>query len=1157
MFESNKIPLKVTLLVSFSLVISSNYLFGFVYSASEAVESELRSSPLLPQGIVVPKRSALIIGLNQQFKLRADKAAATTTIPPTNNSQQQQQSPQNTQQQPAPSGPFSSPIIGSSSFLTNQLPNKLAPSLNLFDASFHWLGSRGQSNQQRKYQQQQQQLHQSQQALYLDRHQQQILAANPNLLNPSNLPNSLLTRSDSLTNGVSNPANEPLNFQQQQVQLNSNQSRAQQQYQPLTNQQQAATLDSNPATTLNGQQLYRGFSLIELEVKTDADRRYVQDLYGNLSAAINEQAQNPNALTVSPYVDVDFWSFKLNELNDQIDIMVSPKSRAFILGQLSRAKIRHRIKIDDIQSRLDQQLPPNSIDNVEKSTNSATSASSSSPFGGSNILPALDKSLDLNPLRGRVGGSGSGSNNNNNGNSITTLTSASGTEKREANLNARQASDAIGGKPMNDSMFFENYQRLADINLYLESLVEKNRDIARVKIIGRSSQGRYLRVLKIGYDQNSFDSSYSAPENIEIETASGVGAAAAATRQPAALNNASAILNVFFKRQESTPHLGSIWLDGGTHAREWISPSTTLYIAYRLADNHNRCMKFYDILRMAVGQANQDALAIQQAQAQAQAQSQTQAQAQTQVGQQQQQQQLRSARRYFAPPAPTNLPADLISGINEINTSLLGKPVQPIRPRTELEHTLELLAKSPQEVANEYSCDLELEQIIRRYTFYIMPVLNPDGYEYSHTHNRLWRKTRSTSNHPIYRHFCLGADPNRNYDARHGATGSSTHPCSQTYAGSVPFTEPETRHQSNFVYANRLAMKMFISFHSYSQMILLPFSHSKQLAPDHKDLESVGLAAVKAIEQTHGTVYKVGPSANILYTASGTASDWAYEKAGIKYSYTIELRDTGTYGFLLPRQQIVPTGEETFNGLLAMIKQMEKNDNLLTSKSIIALHKQASASGVNSSFVQESQPIDYNHVPDLDQLKPISKQRPKPGFENVLDGTSSWASLDSGLSGVRDRRPTSNLANNDASKPLSFDPESAKTFNDLPEFSDPNFNTGGSMNSNAADSQNHHHHHHRIDEEPVAEDNAPDAGYAFEGEGELMEPTRENIVEAAKMADSRLLGRHDHSRRIAQAAGLTSSGRNFINSPLLKSRIEIIAGPKRESSNQLIEVGLA
>ena len=31
---------------------------------------------------------------------------------------------------------------------------------------------------------------------------------------------------------------------------------------------------------------------------------------------------------------------------------------------------------------------------------------------------------------------------------------------------------------------------------------------------------------------------------------------------------------------------------------------------------------------------------------------------------------------------------------------------------------------------------------------------------------------------------------------------------------------------------------------------------------------------------------------------------------GIKYAYSVELRDTGRYGFLLPADQIIPNGEE-------------------------------------------------------------------------------------------------------------------------------------------------------------------------------------------------------------------------------------------------------
>jgi hypothetical protein len=52
----------------------------------------------------------------------------------------------------------------------------------------------------------------------------------------------------------------------------------------------------------------------------------------------------------------------------------------------------------------------------------------------------------------------------------------------------------------------------------------------------------------------------------------------------------------------------------------------------------------------------------------------------------------------------------------------------------------------------------------------------------------------------------------------------------------------------------------------------------------------------------------------------GGADDWAKGAAGIKYAYTVELRDDGTYGFLLPATQIVPTGKETFAAIKAIAK---------------------------------------------------------------------------------------------------------------------------------------------------------------------------------------------------------------------------------------------
>jgi hypothetical protein len=50
---------------------------------------------------------------------------------------------------------------------------------------------------------------------------------------------------------------------------------------------------------------------------------------------------------------------------------------------------------------------------------------------------------------------------------------------------------------------------------------------------------------------------------------------------------------------------------------------------------------------------------------------------------------------------------------------------------------------------------------------------------------------------------------------------------------------------------------------------------------------------------------------------SGPSDDWAMGAAGIPFVYTLELRDTGAWGFLLPPEQIIPTSEETWAGIKA------------------------------------------------------------------------------------------------------------------------------------------------------------------------------------------------------------------------------------------------
>ncbi|OXU22503.1 hypothetical protein TSAR_005494 [Trichomalopsis sarcophagae] len=193
--------------------------------------------------------------------------------------------------------------------------------------------------------------------------------------------------------------------------------------------------------------------------------------------------------------------------------------------------------------------------------------------------------------------------------------------------------------------------------------------------------------------------------------------------------------------------------------------------------------------------------------------------------------------------------------------------------------------------------------------YYILPVVNPDGYEYTFRGDRLWRKNRGN---PQKGGSCIGIDLNRNFGYRWGGQGTSKQPCRETYAGTGAFSEPETRAIKNFFEASAANFKAYLTFHSYGQYILYPWGYDRRVPPDYKDLDNVGKQMAAAMRAAGGanSAYTVGNSATTLYAASGGADDWAKAHLKIKYTYTVELRDKGQNGFVLPAKYIKPTAEE-------------------------------------------------------------------------------------------------------------------------------------------------------------------------------------------------------------------------------------------------------
>ncbi|XP_018797979.1 PREDICTED: zinc carboxypeptidase A 1-like [Bactrocera latifrons] len=223
------------------------------------------------------------------------------------------------------------------------------------------------------------------------------------------------------------------------------------------------------------------------------------------------------------------------------------------------------------------------------------------------------------------------------------------------------------------------------------------------------------------------------------------------------------------------------------------------------------------------------------------------------------------------------------------------------------------------------STNADVRKVAESYVWYFVPHSNPDGYVYTHTTNRLWRKTRTPYN------YCYGADPNRNWDFHWNEVGSSNNPCSDTYAGPKAFSEIETRTLAEYISTLKGQLFLYLSFHSYSQLLLFPYGYTGELPPNYKDLKRVFDVAVSAVSKRYGTRYTGGNVYDAIYPAAGASLDWAYGKMNVPYSYCFELRPSSNAlwsGFRLPAAQIIPTGEEIMDSMLAMINEIDTSSKM-------------------------------------------------------------------------------------------------------------------------------------------------------------------------------------------------------------------------------------
>lgn len=204
-----------------------------------------------------------------------------------------------------------------------------------------------------------------------------------------------------------------------------------------------------------------------------------------------------------------------------------------------------------------------------------------------------------------------------------------------------------------------------------------------------------------------------------------------------------------------------------------------------------------------------------------------------------------------------------------------------------------------------YGTDPEITAHVDGKEIFFVPMVNPDGHvyvQYNHSgySGNWWRKNRR-----VNADNSIGVDLNRNYGFAWGwdNTGSDSTMSSPVYRGAGPFSEPETQVIRDFADAREFTM--WLSYHSYSELLIYPWGYIGENTPDHRVFKKLG----ELLTETNG--YRAGNSASdILYVVNGSSDDWGYGEQVSKnkiFAFTPEVNSYEQGGFGPPDTLIGPT----------------------------------------------------------------------------------------------------------------------------------------------------------------------------------------------------------------------------------------------------------
>jgi hypothetical protein len=173
-------------------------------------------------------------------------------------------------------------------------------------------------------------------------------------------------------------------------------------------------------------------------------------------------------------------------------------------------------------------------------------------------------------------------------------------------------------------------------------------------------------------------------------------------------------------------------------------------------------------------------------------------------------------------------------------------------------------------IVENYGSDPRISWLVDNREIWIVPVVNPDGLDFSMSVDDDWRKNRRDNLDGTF-----GVDLNRNWNGSQNddplgewsGVGSSDVTSSDTYCGAAPFSEPETQAVRDLVLAHDF--QIAFDFHTQGEYVMWPWGYTTNLTPDDAYLVDIG-------EQLAALNGYVADQSVGLYPTTGDSLDWMY-----------------------------------------------------------------------------------------------------------------------------------------------------------------------------------------------------------------------------------------------------------------------------------------